>query len=184
MRCFGAIGVAISALAFQPGAGHAQTATICGQKVDYAMTPPAPDIPARARAFSGIWVGQTTQPSGNGTDVTLCIGFVIARIEPQGVVRARYVWGDSVTYHGNGVAIKPGVSKWRGNLAGDVLHFASADGSYRFDLRMTGADELRGVYSTPDGPGDVQLKRQQADALTPAPAAAAAPAGSRDWRRS
>jgi hypothetical protein len=160
MRYLAAIGVAISALVLHPGDGRAQTTTICGQKVDYAMTPPAPDIPAGARAFSGIWVGRATQPSGNGTDVTLCIGFVIARIEPQGVVRARYVWGDSVTYHGNGVAIKPGVSKWRGNLAGEVLHFVSQDGNYRFDLRVTGANELRGVYSTPDGPGDVQLKRQ------------------------
>ena len=46
-------------------------------------------------------------------------------------------------------------------MTGGVLHFVSADGQYSFDLRVTNPNELRGIFSTPNGRGNAQMSRQR-----------------------
>jgi hypothetical protein len=151
--------IATCALFLAPTDGHAETTTICGQRVEYAITPPAPDVSAEVRGFSGVWEGETGVPTGIAAEATMCIGFVIEGFGPGAKVRAKYVWGDRVKFiaTGNGYAIKPGVSAWRGNITGNVMHF---DGEYSFELRLTRANQVRGIYSSPLGRGDAVLKRQ------------------------
>jgi hypothetical protein len=93
----------------------------------------------------------------------MCIGFVIESIRSDAAVSAKYVWGDKVKYLANGatVTIKPGVNTWEGKMAGGVLHFMSADGHYRFDLRVTNSNEVRGTFSTPKGSGNTQMSRRR-----------------------
>jgi hypothetical protein len=154
------IPIAACALLFQPMAGRAETATICGQRVEYTITPPAADTPAAVRGFSGVWEGETWVPTNNGTEVSMCIGFVIERIAPDASVGARYVWGGQIQYHGNGIAIKPGVRPWEGRVEGNVVRFVNRSGRRSFEFRMTGTNSMRGVCSSPDGRGDAALTRR------------------------
>lgn len=155
-----AIPIAACAPFLQSAAGRAETATICGQRVEYTISPPAADTPAAVRAFPGVWEGETWVPTNNGTEVSMCIGFVIERIAPDASVGAKYVWGSQVQYHGNGIAIAPGVRPWEGRVVGDVIHFANRSGRRSFEFRMTGANAMRGICSSPDGRGDAMLKRR------------------------
>jgi hypothetical protein len=103
--------------------------------------------------FPGVWVGEAWVPAGNGTEVSKCIGFVIESVAPDARVRAKYVWGEQVKYHGNSIATKPGVRAWEGTMTGDVVHVVNPGGRRSFDFRVTGANELRGVYSSTEGAG-------------------------------
>ena len=156
------IPIAACALFLQPTAGRAETATICGQRVEYTVTPPAADAPAAVRGFSGVWEGETWIPGTNGSELAMCIGFVIERIAPDAGVGAEYVWGNRIRSFGNGnsFAIKPGVMPWEGRVEGDVIHFTNRSGRRSFELRMTGANTMRGVYSSPDGRSDAILNRR------------------------
>jgi hypothetical protein len=161
MKCIAA-GIAIGALILPVTNGRAETTTICGQSVNYALTSPTADLSPELRVFFGIWVGDTAIPAGGVAEATMCIGFVIESIRSNATVSAKYIWGDRVRYiaNGNSISIKPGVNTWDGNITGEVLHFVSEDGKYSFDLHVAKTNELRGVFSTPTGRGDARMRRR------------------------
>ena len=143
--------------------GLTGSTTICGQSVSYTMTPPALDMSSELRALSGIWVGNATfpVPISGVAEVTQCRGLIIESIAADGVVRSKHIWGDQIRFIANGanIAIKPGISNWKGKLTGNVVRFDSPTG-YVFELHLTTANEMRGAYLTPDGKGAAQFQRQ------------------------
>ena len=162
MNRFTAAGIVICGSILPLTGGHAESTTICGQTVNYVVTPPASDLSPELRALSGIWVGDTGTGRGQ-VETTMCIGFVIESIRSDATVSAKYVWGDKIKCFANGAnfLIKPGVNPWEGKMTGGVLHFVSADGQYSFDLRVTNPNEMRGIFSTPTGPGNTQMSRRR-----------------------
>jgi len=154
-----AAGLAAGLLIAAAGETPAKTATICGQKVDYTVQPPGPDVPAALRAFSGIWVGD----AGSVVEVydgRFCVGLIVEQVNPDGTVAAKYVWGDKVKLHlGLNYDIKPGVVDWPGKIAGGALVLQTPDRAYSYELRVAGRDELKGRRVGPDGRNVVALKR-------------------------
>jgi hypothetical protein len=160
MKCSASVGIAICAMIFPLTNGRAETTTICGQTVNYFIAPPAAALSSELRAYHGIWTGDAKVSSGVSEGI-MCIGFVIESIAPDATVGAKYIWGDGVKFPANGarMSIKPGVSTWVGKIAGNALNFVSGDRKYSFELRVSG-NEMRGLFFTPDGQGDVQMRRR------------------------
>ena len=161
-RFASAAGVVICGSILPLSGGRAESTTICGQTVNYVVAPPASDVSPELRVLSGIWVGDTGT-GGGVNETTMCIGFVIESIRSDAAVSAKYVRGDKVKFLAGGATrpIKPGVNTWEGKVTGGVLHFVSADGKYSFDLRVTNPNEMRGIFSTPTGPGNTQVSRRR-----------------------
>ena len=159
MKCSAAVGIAICAMIFPLDNGRAETTTICGQTVNYSVAPPASNLPPELRSYHGIWMGDAQTIALNNVGL-LCVGFVIESISPDGTVSAKYIWGDGVKY-ANGLrnTIKPGVNPWQGKVAGNALNFVSEDRKYSFELHVSG-NEMRGLFVTPTGRGDVQMRRR------------------------
>jgi len=159
MNRFTAAGIVICGSILPLTGGRAEPTTICGQTVNYVVTPPASDVSPELRALSGIWVGDSA--TGSVGECKFCIGFVIESIRSDATASAKYVWGDKIKCFANGAnfLIKPGVNPWEGKMTGGVLHFVSADGQYSFDLRVTNPNEMRGIFSAPTGRGNAQMSR-------------------------
>lgn len=159
MRLTFAAGLAAGAMLASPPL-LADTATICGQKVDYLLEPLAPATPQDLRAFSGVWIGE----AGSKIEVydgTFCIGFIVTSVKADGSVAAKYVWGDKLKlFVGSTIDIKPGVVDWPGVISGGALRLDTPDGAYSYELRSVGTNELKGRRVGPDGKSDVQLKRK------------------------
>jgi hypothetical protein len=155
-----AIAMAICVSIFCLASGRAETTTICRQAVNYAAAPPAADLSPAHRAFHGIWAGEAQVPGGV-SEGTMCIGFVIEHIASDATVKAQYIWGDGVRFGANGFtfAIKPGVAPWPGIIAGNVLRLSNENTAHAFELHAAG-NTMRGLFLTPNGRGDVQLRRQ------------------------
>jgi hypothetical protein len=125
------------------------------------MTPPSSDVSPELRAFFGVWVGEARWPVSGVGEATMCVGFVVESIGSNGTVSTKYIWGDKISYpRGSNFAITPGVNPWNGKMIGSVLHLETPDNQYSFELRVTSANELRGVFSTPTGKGPAQLMRR------------------------
>ena len=86
MNHFAATGIVIFGLMLPLTGGRAESTTICGQTVNYVVTPPASDVFPELRALSGIWVGDTG--TGSVSECTMCIGFVIESIRSDAAVSA------------------------------------------------------------------------------------------------
>ena len=160
MKCSAAVGIAICAMIFPLANGRAETTTICEQTVNYTIAPPAAALSSELRSYQGIWTGDAKVSSGVSEGI-MCIGFVIESIAPDAAVGAKYIWGDGIKFPANGarMAIKPGVRTWMGKLAGNGLSFVSGDRKYSYELHVSG-NEMRGLFFTPDGRGDVQMRRR------------------------
>lgn len=152
---------AVVLLVASAGAVRAETAAICGQRVEYTINPPGADVAGEARPFSGKWVGFSMVSFGSN-EGEMCIGFIFESFGPRDRIVAKYIWGDTIKIGANGSSsiIKPGANTWIGTLTGNVAHFVSADRKYTYDLRASGVDELRGYFYDPVGRGDVRLRRQ------------------------
>ena len=139
-------------------AASAKTATICGQKVEYTLQAPGAEVPAAYRAFSGVWVGD----AGIVVEVydgSFCVGLVVEKVNPDGTVLAKYVWGDRIKLQlGNNYDIRPGVVDWPGRIVGNALILETPNRDYAYELRISG-NQIAGKRSAPDGSNVVALRR-------------------------
>lgn len=136
-----------------------QTVTICGQKIDYAQRQPGSTSVAGSNLM-GVWEGERGEPNPQGLDTSMCVGFVIEAIAPDGKVKATHAWGDRMRllYNGNGIAIKPGVGHWQGQLTNNSIVLSNKNLNY--EIHLAGLDKMRGTYQNAWGKADVSLTRQ------------------------
>jgi hypothetical protein len=163
----GTIGViAILAFGIFQGA-YAQTATtkLCGQKVDYTLAPPSPDVSTDLNRYLGVWSGHVIGvQSGYNVEYEMCVAYVIERITADGTVYTQRINGDRSRVFANGVnyAVKPGVYPWLGKVVGNYLRIANDDGTFVQELHLTGTN-LEGKHydsRSKGGSGLTKLTRQ------------------------
>ena len=106
---------------------------MCGQSVPYTLVPPAADLPANMRAFSGVWVG--AWPSG------ICNAVVIESIKPDGTVSILDVFGPDS-------GKPPGTLRYAGKIVGDTL--TSAGRSKSIEFSPTSATQMSATYLSSD----------------------------------
>jgi hypothetical protein len=158
--------VAILAFGIFQGA-YAQTATtkLCGQKVDYTLAPPNPDVSADLNKYLGVWSGHVIGvQSGYNVEYEMCVAYVIERITADGTVYTQRINGDRSRVFANGVnyAVKPGVYPWLGKVVGDYLRIANDDGTFVQELHLTGTN-LEGKHydsRSKGGSGLTKLTKQ------------------------
>jgi hypothetical protein len=86
---------------------HAETLTLCGQKIDYE--PAASDAASiKGSELIGVWVGEVMAVDAKyNSQYRRCDAFAIERITPGGKVMTKHVSGDSaITQNGNKWGIK------------------------------------------------------------------------------
>ena len=128
-RSFGSA-VCATSLLVAPAAG-AETLTMCGQTVPYTVVPPAADVPANMRAFSGPWIG--TWATG------ICNAVIIESIQPDGTVSILDVFGPD--------SGKPaGSLRYAGKIVGNTLSSAGRTNSIEFT--QTSATQMSATYLT------------------------------------
>jgi hypothetical protein len=139
----------------------ADSATLCGQKVEYSLVAPSAEITGKSRGVSGVWAGEhIAMARGDGREFARCIAIVIERIDSGGVASGRYVAGDSarVLNNGNKFALKPFMVNWRGKVTGDVLRIEN--NVWAYELQLTDTNQMRGKFTDEKGIGPTWLKRQ------------------------
>lgn len=152
-RCMAAQLRATAPASPAPAAVGQRTGKLCGQRVEYGLSPPGSGLPADKSGFSGLWQGGVAY----GATVEVCAGFVFERVWRDGAV-GQYAWS---TAEGYGIVgqVSQGVAKWGGQWQGDTLRSASPDGQDVWELRLTSPNEMNGFYSRSGNRRTVWLKR-------------------------
>jgi hypothetical protein len=132
-------------------AGERKTASVCDQRVEYSILPPDPDIASARRAFSGFWVGEFLE-------TRLCIALAVESMTKEGIVQAKYAYGQKVQGFAIALAIPPRTVTWLGAFEGNMLRLQSPDVSH--DLRLADADRIDGVYVNTRGRWTTMFRRQ------------------------
>jgi hypothetical protein len=138
------------------------TTKLCGQKVDYTLAPPSPDVSTDLNKYLGVWSGHVIGvQSGYNVEYEMCVAYVIERIKADGTVYTQRINGDRSRVFANGVnyAVKPGVYHWLGKVVGNYLRIANDDGTFVQELHLTGTN-LEGKHSDSKGAGFTKLTKQ------------------------
>jgi hypothetical protein len=109
--------------------GRPVTLHACEHDISYALTPPAADVPASARAFAGVWTGEWE--SG------LCGALFVQQILPDGTARLVVGWGSHVRR-------KPGDMGLLGKIEGTTLTAYGKEFTYTFT--MTSPTSIKAVF--------------------------------------
>jgi hypothetical protein len=142
---------------------HAESRTICGEKVDFQ--PDVSTSSATGRKLIGVWEGDLLAMNVSyAVDYQRCVAFAIERVTDDGKVRAKHVAGAGVKnlFQGTTFHSKPTNASWNGELSADgtTLRFASKDGSTVFEFpALPGPGRVEGKYTSTIGNGRVFLKR-------------------------
>ncbi|MEK7994723.1 MAG: hypothetical protein AAB403_13040 [Planctomycetota bacterium] len=89
------------------------------------MTSPASNVPAEIAAFSGKWVGQWTS--------TFAGNLYVEKISADGATEGVYAWEDKPNWN-----IRGGAVRFRGQISGRALRFASGRTSFEFQMLSDG----------------------------------------------
>jgi len=146
-----------------PAVAQTQTLTLCGQKVDYNPATTEADASSSMRTLPGIWLGEEVALNvAYGVDYKRCIAVVIERVDADGKVFAKVVWGDSakVIQTGASYGTKAIVANWNGKLFYDTLRFESTDKKTVYEFRLSAASKMEGSCASPQHKGRVFLTRK------------------------
>lgn len=125
--------VVLIGMCLAAGAASAQAISACQQSVQYNLAPPAADVPAEFRAFSGVWSGSW----GN----QLCSVLIVEDVAKDGTVQTKYVNGTNPAWNIN----RPGVRAWSGKVINGVLVLRGNNVSAEY--KLANASELAGTYT-------------------------------------
>ena len=153
MKVFVAAGLIVYVSLISTTVARAETMTLCEQKVEYTLMPPAPGLPLEMSGFSGRWQGAVSYQM----TVEMCLGFVFERVGSPGATGKR-AWSGAAGTGFVGVNAL-GVENWSARWDGNTLRRASNDGQHVWELRMTGANEISGFYTNQGNRRPVWLKR-------------------------
>jgi hypothetical protein len=135
-------------------ATHAESTTICSQRVDYTPKFQKESLPPEQRALWGIWEGEALF----GIAARWCIGFLIGRIDEKGEPAVIYAYTSATTGINN--VAKIGVAPWRGGrYANGVL---TLKGEASFELTKTSEDTLEGFIIVDTRRWEAKLKKRKA----------------------
>jgi hypothetical protein len=141
---------------------HAETLTLCGQKIDYQ--PAASDAASiKGSELIGVWVGEVMAVDAKyNSQYRRCDAFAVERITPDGKVMTIHVTGDSaITQNGNKWGIKPTANPWAGELMGNnTLRFEGNGGTTVYEFELSHSNRMEGRFTHTTGDGRVFLKRQ------------------------
>ena len=119
--------------------------TECEQHRHFAIQPPAADVPANTRTFSGTWIG--TWDNG------LCAAVVIENVSSLGTARLLYVNG---TLPREG--IRAGSSRFDGTIVGSTIVAKRA--AFTLQLTIHGTTELNGRFLSSYGQASAVFVRK------------------------
>jgi hypothetical protein len=135
----------------------AATLTLCQQDIHFSITPPAEDVPADVRAFSGVWLGNW-RPSGR------CIAWIFETVRRDGAVDLILVLGPMLGYAANAGAAGGSqyFRKQKGKVEAGVLEYQNRDNLNPWvTYRISNPDEMIGKQKFPNGHEEnAVLKRQ------------------------
>jgi hypothetical protein len=158
-RYLAAVALAVG-LPFAGTSVHAASATVCGQSLEYDLTPPSADVGTKARLLVGVWVGEVFAKNPQNLDYTRCFGLVIEHVTAGGIVLGQYAAGPSVKmmYSGTAFTVKPVTRSLNGKIDGDVMSFR--DSIWTFEIQLPESDRMQGRFSNQSGPGTIFFKKQ------------------------
>jgi hypothetical protein len=150
-----ALAVAVCGAIAGVGDGWAQTRTVsvCEQSVIYNVVPPANDVPAELRLFSGIWVGSWNNQ--------LCSALIVEDLEKDGTVRGKYVFGSNPAWYIN----SPGTLALPGKISHRIATFRTNDAVIEY--RLAAPDELAGTYTARRAPNSGSFRRLATSVMIP-----------------
>jgi len=129
--------------------GRLQSATLCGQRVDYRLTGTSNMI--------GVWEGEFTATNSYQREYYRCLGLVIESIASDSTVKAKYAFGDTIVHpmHGK-FATKASQGSWQGRIVNNALDL----GDPLRNIRLVGPRRLEGNFVEKYGHGPVWFARQ------------------------
>jgi hypothetical protein len=135
MRALGVFGLTVVA-----SFAHAETVTICSQRIDFSPRFQRDALPPEQRALWGIWEGEISF----GSQFRFCAGFLFGRIDEKGEPNAIYAY--STADAGLLNTAKVGSASWGGGrYRNGTLVMKSPEAVY--ELRRVNEDTLEGTYT-------------------------------------
>lgn len=135
---------------------HAETVTICDQRVEYTVNHRPETLSPEAKVLFGVWDGEVLF----GIRARMCAGWLIGRIDDNGQFSAKYAYNTATPGINN--TAKFGVGTWNGGqYQNGMMVMRGARNSY--ELRRISENELEGFFILGDGlKYEAKFKRRKA----------------------